>query len=53
MNEPQVLYDIIMDFIEANPEMPLLEIFGIFEIIKLQYRDQMENEIEGIDDRED
>ena len=52
MNEPQILYDILMDFIEVNPEMPLLEIFGVFEIVKLQYKDEIDKEIEeqnGID----
>ena len=41
----QILYDILMDFLDANPDMSMLEVFGVFEIIKLQYRDQIEREI--------
>lgn len=51
MNDAQALYDVIMDFLEINPEMTMVEVMGVFEIIKLQYRDQIEEELnqEGIE----
>lgn len=46
MNNAQTLYDIIMDFLEQNPEMPIIEVMGIFEIIKIQQWTKVEREIE-------
>ena len=47
MNNAQTLYDIIMDFLEANPEMPIIEVMGIFEIIKIQQWNKVAEDIEN------
>ena len=45
MNDCQTLYDIIWDFIEANPDIPLIEVMGVFEIVKLQFKDLIDQEL--------
>jgi hypothetical protein len=41
-----------MDFLEANPEMPIIEVMGIFGIIKIQQWTRVEREIENQDEIE-
>jgi hypothetical protein len=39
-----------MDFLEANPEMLMIEVMGIFEVIKIQTWNKVAKEIESQED---
>lgn len=42
-----------MDFLEANPEMPIIEVMGIFEIIKIQQWNKVVEDITNQDEIEE